>query len=1082
MLSDVQETRRDSTRLKQASWLVLLAGVLLSLWSWMNAGQRIQTEADLAFEGRTRAYTHHLMQVVDHHMDVLISFQAMFRVNGQVDLATFEAHHHALQVAQEYPALLAVQYAPLVTLAERDAFLRRMRQRHPDYRVAPEGERAYYVPVTYNLPMAGNQAAFGYDMAFEPVRRRVMEDARDSGRPQVSPPIRLIQGGKEPLAMLVRLPLYRHGAPVGSESERRAAFNGVVSGVIRISDLVAQAGQDWSDLHLRIDDTLATEHSELFDSARAEAAPAFKPAQGAERSDQRSASLTVGSRHWTLTYTREPVAALSQPFPLALLIGGLLGSGALFALLQAAATRHARAAAMADHLSQSARGSEARLRSVVDHTIDGILTVSPTGNILSVNQAVCRIFGHSESAMLGQHLGLLLPGANEAQWRHGVESFLQSQPVGMAGLGRRTEGQRANGQSFPLDLAISCMEHDGAKQYIGIVRDLSAQQAAERAIVEAHKQLNEVDEMRRVIVHNAPYAIFVLNLQGVIQTVNPAGERLLGFKANELVGRCSAQHFFDEEQLRERATLLSMRLGEQITPTEVLRHLARATSSVPTEWVLHRKDGSPLVAELLVTEISNEFSSLTGYVAMAYDVTSRREAEDQVQHMAMHDALTALPNRNMLQEQLRMSLVSAEREQRTMGMMFLDLDRFKKINDTLGHHIGDSVIIEVGRRLREAMRTSDIVARLGGDEFVILLTSLAEAADGERVAAKLLELFVEPIRIGPHELRVTPSIGLALYPAHGTDAITLMRHADLAMYQAKNKGRNRVQVYSDQMDAPSVDTLVLENDLYHALERQELRLHFQPQFDCRSGHITGAEALLRWEHNGRLVPPSEFIPLAEETGLIVPMGEWVLRQACETAQRWREFSGWPLRIAVNLSALQLDRPDLIETVSRALRDTGLPPTALELEITESIVVRESLRAADVLAQLRALGVGIAIDDFGVGYSSFAYLRELPVDRFKLDRSFLSSVPQSQGDSRLVAALIAMGHRLEVGIVAEGVETEAQAQFLRDHGCDEVQGYHLGRPMPAAAFADMLEAHARAMRPVEQISQPPAPLASPITPS
>lgn len=1070
MLSDVQETRRDSTRLKQASWLVLLAGVSLSLWSWMNAGQRIQTEADLAFEGRTRAHTHHLTQVLDHHMDVLVSFQAMFRVNGRVDLATFAAHHQALRVDHEYPAMLAVQYAPLIHRSERDAFVRGMRQTYPGYRIVPEGERESYLPVVYNLPMAANQAVFGYDMGFEPVRRKVMEEARDSGRPQVSPPIRLIQGGHDPLAVLVRLPLYRHGAPVTTEAERRQAFDGVVSGVMRVSDLVAQAAQDWTDLHLRIDDTLATEHSDLFDSARTPFSGAFRPGPRVDAADQRSNSLNVGSRHWTLTYTREPAAALTQPFPLALLIGGLLGSGALFALLQAAASRHARAATMADQLSKQARDSETRLRSVVDNTIDGILTVSPSGTILSVNQAVCRIFGHPESALVGQHLGLLLPGANEAQWGQGVEAFLQSQPVGMAGIGRRTEGQRANGHTFPLDLAISCMEHGGQKHYIGILRDLSAQQAAERAIVEAHKQLNEVDEMRRVIVHNAPYAIFVLNLQGVIQTVNPAGERLLGFKASELVGRCSAQHFFDEEQLRERAQLLSMRLGEQITPTEVLLHLARATSSVPTEWVLHRKDGSHLVAELLVTEINNEFSSLTGYVAMAYDVTSRREAENQVQHMAMHDALTALPNRNMLQEQLRLSLVSAERDHRAMGMIFLDLDRFKKINDTLGHHIGDSVIIEVGRRLREAMRTSDIVARLGGDEFVILLTSLGEAADGERVAAKLLELFTEPIRIGPHELRVTPSIGLALYPAHGSDAITLMRHADLAMYQAKNKGRNRVQVYSEQMDAPSVDTLVLENDLYHALERQELRLHFQPQFDCRSGHITGAEALLRWEHNGRLVPPSEFIPLAEETGLIVPMGEWVLRQACETAQRWREFSGWPLRIAVNLSALQLDRPDLIETVSRALRDTGLPATALELEITESIVVRESLRAADVLAQLRELGVGVAIDDFGVGYSSFAYLRELPVDRFKLDRSFLSSVPQSQGDSRLVAALIAMGHRLEVGIVAEGVETEAQAQFLRDHGCDEVQGYHLGRPMPAAAFAEMLDAHARTMRPIELASQ------------
>ena len=343
---------------------------------------------------------------------------------------------------------------------------------------------------------------------------------------------------------------------------------------------------------------------------------------------------------------------------------------------------------------------------------------------------------------------------------------------------------------------------------------------------------------------------------------------------------------------------------------------------------------------------------------------------------------------------------------------------------------------------------------------MILLPQLAEAADGARVAQKVLDLFTEPLRVGPHELRVTPSVGLVIYPQHGSDAITLMRHADLAMYRAKNNGRNRIQVYSDQMESPTADTLVLENDLYKALERNELRLHYQPQFDCASGQITGAEALLRWEHKGKLVSPAEFIPLAEESGLIVEMGEWVLREACAKAQAWRARTGWPLRIAVNLSAVQLDQPGIAATVAQALVETGLPPTALELEITESVVVRESLRAADILTELRALGVSIAIDDFGVGYSSFAYLRELPVDRFKLDRSFLSSVPQSEGDSRLAAALIAMAHRLEVGIVAEGVETEEQNAFLRDHGCDEAQGYHLGRPMKEEAFAALLVQHAQ----------------------
>jgi diguanylate cyclase (GGDEF)-like protein/PAS domain S-box-containing protein len=607
-------------------------------------------------------------------------------------------------------------------------------------------------------------------------------------------------------------------------------------------------------------------------------------------------------------------------------------------------------------------------------------------------------------------------------------------------------------------------------------------QSAERACLEAQRQLNEVDEMRRVIVHNAPYAIFVLNTLGLIQTVNPAGEKLVGYKAGELVGRYTTQRFFDPDQVAERARLLALRLNEPVKELDVLTHLAKESPGLPSEWTIRRSDGSFIVTEITVTELRNEFGHLSGYLAMAYDVTLRRDAEHQLQHMALHDALTALPNRHMLQEQLKSCMALAERHGHHMAMMFLDVDRFKKINDGLGHHVGDSVLIEIARRLRVGMRTSDVVARLGGDEFVVLLPQISAREDAERVAHKVLALFTDPLRVAGHELRVTPSIGLAIYPEHGSDTITLMRHADLAMYQAKSDGRNRLQVYSASMQSPTAETLVLENDLYKALERDELRLHFQPQFDCVSGRITGAEALLRWEHGGRLVPPSDFIPMAEETGLIVPMGEWVLRRACTVAQQWRERSGWPLRMAVNLSAVQLDQQDVPTLVAKVLQETGLPANALELEITESVVVRESLRAADILTQLRAQGVGIAIDDFGVGYSSFSYLRELPVDRLKLDRSFLSAVPQSPGDSRLVAAMIAMGHRLEVGIVAEGVETPEQADFLTAHGCDEAQGYHLGRPMPEAAFADLLMAHSRersgeaprTTRPAVAAVQTPAP--------
>lgn len=753
------------------------------------------------------------------------------------------------------------------------------------------------------------------------------------------------------------------------------------------------------------------------------------------------------------------------PANLSAWLSSAIGVSLVLALLaRQGAIQSGKTVELAQAWQAQAQQSQSHWQSVMNHSTDGILTLSASGHILSANLACCNIFKLAPSDIVHQHLSTLIP---EACDHPDIASFLMGQDAGLYSTaspldpdGHHLQGRRKNGELFALDLSVCAPSLTDSTRYVAVIRDLSEHQSIRKAMHEAQRQLNEVDEMRSMIVHTAPYAIVILNTHGIIQAINPAGEALLGYPASQLIGRSHSQRFFDPEQVAARAHMLSVRLNQPVGDFQVLAHLGKESPGLPSEWNLLRSDGNTIVAEIMVHILADESGHQTGYLATAHDVTQRRRAEDQVQHMAMHDALTALPNRNMLQEQLKVCLNLAERESLTMAMMFLDLDRFKKINDTLGHHIGDSVLIEVARRLRSAMRTSDIVARLGGDEFVVLLPRIANINDGERVAEKVLGLFTEPLRIGPHELRVTPSIGLALYPQHGSDSITLMRHADLAMYRAKNAGRNRIQTYSEEMESITEASLVLENDLYKAMDQDELRLFFQPQFDCANGAITGVEALLRWEHGGKLVPPDEFIPLAEESGLIVRMGEWVLRRACLRAQQWRQQTGWPLRVAVNLSAVQLEHPDILSTVASALRDTGLDPTALELEITESVVVRESLRAADILNQLRGLGVSIAIDDFGVGYSSFAYLRELPVDRFKLDRSFISAIPQSEADSRLASALIAMAHRLEVGIVAEGVETAEQAVFLKDHGCDECQGYYLGRPMPEARFEAVLIEHSQ----------------------
>lgn len=1061
MQVDIDKTEQESRWLRQGAWLALVLGVSLSLIGWSRMAQSVEDEAQARLKLQSQQLRVQLQHLVTEHLQILSAFQAMFHARHDLDRRAFHRQYQSLDTAQRYPALLAVQYAELLPSARVPELVAQIRadrslmpEGYPEFRVHPPTDHPWVLPIVFNEPMMRNQPAFGYDILSTAALRDAVERARDQGRAQTSAPFELVQGG---LGLVVRLPVYLPGLPLHTTAQRREAFTGTLSGVFRAHDLFMQVARthDWSELHWTVQDVTGTPMT-LFDTGGIQAGALSPPGR---EGDWLRSHVDVGGRQWLLTLQRTPVNAAMQPYPLAVLLAGLIGSAGLAMALRVGASRHEKAARMARRLSSEARQNAHRLRSVLDHTVDGILTLSEDGRILSANHAVCQVFGYPEPDLIGQHVGKLLPSAGPDRSDVGLHGFLERLRVGMDGVGRRAEGRRAHGGTFPVDLAHSQMALEGENQVIMVLRDLSAQEAAERAIAEAQRQLNEVDEMRRVIVNNAPYAIFVLNTHGVIQAVNPAGERLVGYKAQALVGRCTTQRFFDPEQVTERARLLSLRLNQPLSELDVLTHLAQESPGLPSEWQMLRADGSHLVAELLVTELRNEFGNLTGYLAMAHDVTLRREAENQLQHMAMHDALTALPNRNMLQDQLKTALAQAEHDGRHLAMMFLDLDRFKKINDSLGHHIGDSVLIEVARRLRVGMRTSDIVARLGGDEFVVLLPQIAAPEDGEYVARKVLDLFKEPLRIGPHELRVTPSIGLALYPEHGTDAITLMRHADLAMYQAKTDGRNRYEVYSDSMQQSTADTLVLENDLYKALERNELRLHYQPQFDCATGRITGAEALLRWEHKGRLVPPSDFIPMAEETGLIVAMGQWVLQEACTRAQGWRERTGWPLRISVNLSAVQLDQPDVDLVVSQALQETGLPATALELEITESVVVRESLRAADVLHRLRALGVCIAIDDFGVGYSSFAYLRELPVNRFKLDRSFLVNVPQSVGDSRLVGALIAMGHRLEVGIVAEGVETEEQAEFLRGHGCDEAQGYHLGRPMKEEAFEALLTAHA-----------------------
>ncbi len=461
---------------------------------------------------------------------------------------------------------------------------------------------------------------------------------------------------------------------------------------------------------------------------------------------------------------------------------------------------------------------------------------------------------------------------------------------------------------------------------------------------------------------------------------------------------------------------------------------------------------TPEFSELLQRLIDNVSLALENFDR----ADEKTKADERIEYLASHDSLTNLPNREMFNGLLRRTIDAAERYQRSFAVLFIDLDRFKVINDSLGHDAGDMLLVEIGGRLRNALRSSDVVARLGGDEFVVILEEAAERHEVERIAGELLSVLSQPLQLSGHECHTTASIGIAMYPSDGADMQTLTKNADMAMYLAKEDGKNGFRFFTKEIKAQSIERLTLESRLRRALERDQFSLHYQPKVDMASGQITGVEALLRWNHPELgLVSPGQFIPLAEETGLIVPIGRWVLEEACAQNMAWQRRGLRPVTMAVNLSPRQFADANLLHDVDEALLASGMSPVLLQLEVTESMVMRNVSRAIKVLDAIQSRGIRLAIDDFGTGYSSMSLMKQFPIDTIKIDRSFVRDLPNDSEDQAIAQAIISMGKALGMTVIAEGVETMEQQTFLRNHACDEMQGFLFSKPLPPRQMADML---------------------------
>jgi diguanylate cyclase (GGDEF)-like protein/PAS domain S-box-containing protein len=663
------------------------------------------------------------------------------------------------------------------------------------------------------------------------------------------------------------------------------------------------------------------------------------------------------------------------------------------------------------------------------------------------------MFEYQASEVVGQNVKMLMPEPDRRSHDGHLARYRSTGKSRIVGVGRELDGLAKSGRTFPMELTITEVSVADKRLFVGVVRDITERKRAE-------DEARRARAFRDSLIENSPAAIIVTAPDFTITAMNPAAQKMLWYHPDELVGRGTPLVFYDHSQVAARAQRLAAESGAFVPLDQAIFTADReAAGPREAEWTFFRKGGSTVVVQVSVTPLTGEDGAPTGFMITAYDVSERKRREEYISHLAHHDVLTGLPTRQLLMDRLEMMLSRSQRFNSKSALLMIDLNNFKRVNDSLGHHVGDRLLIQVAERLRGTVRTMDTVARMGGDEFVVLISDLESLAAAEQVARKLLAAFQAPFALKEQsEIDVTASIGICIYPEGGTDANMMLRNADIAMYYAKATRGHSYQIFDQKIAETVVLQREMEAALAGALDAGELYLDYQPQFALADGAMVGLEALLRW--NSRQfgpVTPALFIPVAESSGLILPIGAWVIRTACAELARLQSQFGPHLVMAVNLSSRQLEQAGLLQVVEQTLTEYDLDPACLEMEITESILMTESSNSRDFFEGLRELGVRVAIDDFGTGFSSMAYLLRFSVNRLKIDRCFIVDSPQNPNSATVTSAIIALAHQLKISVLAEGVETEAQMDFLRGAGCDDAQGYYTGRPMSPEMIARTISA-------------------------
>ncbi|ART59002.1 bifunctional diguanylate cyclase/phosphodiesterase [Acidovorax carolinensis] len=1027
-------------------WLLGIAvavlGLLTTAWLAQQQARSVAAISEARFLHEAKAFSDALAQRMAANTEIVNGLRGLFMVNPVLSRAEFERVARELDVRQRYPGVRNLAFTRYVTASQRPAFEERVRADRsvspagrPDFAIHPAGERPEYFVAEYLWPEEGSNGVLGLDISAQPANLAAMHYSRDSGKTVVSAPFDLLQEQDHRTAFVLRVPVFGPARP-----GEAPPFLGAVASTIRVHDLVGSLRKLGYMQGIAVS---ITDQGPLHGGAAGKVAEKGMPLLALSDVPLTSAvlhevDLDVHDRRWRLGFlpTQDFLSPSERRLPMLTGLAGALVSALLAALVVLLGRQRALAWAQVQVSDDARRQSEERLSAVFKQAAVGMAQIdSQTGRFVRVNQKYADIVGYSVAQMCQTDFQAITHPEDLAEDLAHMERMKAGE---IAEFHMEKRYFHRDGHTLWVDLTVSPMWTAGAQPdyHIAVVQDITARKQMENSL--------RGNELRlRGILQRLPVGVCLVQPDGHMVFRNERFVQICGYtEADVPTGTDWWPTVYPDAQYRERAR------------AEWTAARARAIEGDGTiesgEYTIQCKDGQQRTVEIAGVMVDG------GHLFTLVDLSQRKADEEEIRYLAFYDPLTRLPNRRLLMDRLQQALAASARHRRSGALLLLDLDNFKTLNETQGHERGDLLLLQVAQRLRGCVLEDDTVARQGGDEFVMVLEDLGDnpeeaAARSEEIGQKILAALREPYQLDGEAHHSSLSMGITVFSGMRETVDELLRRADLAMYQAKAAGRDTLRFYDPQMQAVVSARAAMELDMRAGLALDQFELYYQPQME--HGRITGAEALLRWRHphNG-FISPARFISLAEESGLILPLGEWVLKAACERLALWADQPGLaPLDLAVNVSPRQFHQGGFVPQVLAALAGSGADGHRLKLELTEGLLLQDVEDTIEKMGQLRGYGVGFSLDDFGTGYSSLAYLKRLPLDQLKIDQSFVRDVLTDPNDAAIARTVVGLATSLGLRVIAEGVETEAQREFLARNHCHAWQGYLSSPPVPAAEF-------------------------------